>query len=101
MSDDFSSIRGGSFEAALRKKMGVGEDFQVSVEPRGGKDYQLGEYTWDTEAYSFAVIAQPMRWHQARSGTAVLLGDVSRHSERQEIVFDTVPDIWNWLMEQD
>lgn len=95
--NDFSPIRGGSFEAALRTKMGVGEDFQVYVEPRGGGQYQLGDETWDTEDYSFAVIAQPMRWHQSSRGAAVLLGDVSRYHERQEIVFDTIPDIWNWL----
>lgn len=101
MSDDFSSIRGGAFEAALRTKMGVGEDFQVTVEPRGGGQYQLGEYTWDSEDYTFAVVAQPMRWLTTRRDVSVLLGDSTRQDERQEIVFDTVPAIWNWLMEAD
>lgn len=95
---DFSEIRGGPFEAAVRKRMGVGEDFQIQVETHGGAEYQLGEYTWDSEPYSFHLIAQPMSWIEVSGNDRrVLMGDVSRHSERQEIEFDSIPDLWAWM----
>lgn len=89
---DFSAIRGGPFEAALRKRLGVGEDFLVQVEPSGGGEYQIGDYTWDTEPYRFAVTAQPMRWQTTPDTRhSVLMGDVERWSERKEIEFNSHP----------
>jgi hypothetical protein len=113
-----------SFEDAVRKRLNLQGDYNIGVIASGGGQYQIGDYTWDSEPYTFEVYAHPTvkrtetrkmpslfpssysaweRGEQAQPAEYRTFEfdqpDGSRPSFSQE--FDSVPEIWAWLEESD
>lgn len=65
------------FATAVRRKVGARPDADVSVIVEGGKEVQIGDYTWDSDPYTF---------------------EIHVHSVGFSMEFDNLPDIWRWLL---
>lgn len=112
-----------SFEEAVKRRLGLTGDYRVHVEITGGREVQIGDYTWDSEPYEVELYVTPTkkRTERRRTHSPSLFGfaawsrgekpapdeyedltfDVPDHS-RQSIqkTFQEIPDIWDWLNEE-
>lgn len=100
----WDSIRGGAFEARVRERFGVDDTWRVEVEMSGGGQFQIGDYTWDSEPYRLEVVATAMKidWVRDRyfhGGTLRprLVGD---YKGRKTYETGSLPEIWAWLEEE-
>lgn len=112
-----------SFEDAVRARLGLVGEYQITCEASGGGQYQIGDYTWDSEPYVFELVASPITIHVERRKAPSLFGrgyaawergeqpeptkydeftfhkpDPSRPTFSQE--FDSIPALWAWLDEK-
>ena len=49
-----------SFEDAVRRRLNLQGEYQISIEPSGGGEVQIGDYTWDSDPYEFALDVRPV-----------------------------------------
>lgn len=74
-----------NYEDAVRKMFGVDETYTVSDDIEGGGDYQIGDYTWDTEPTKIVVRVSKN------------LGPGKGYDTKTQ-EFDTLPEVWAALL---
>lgn len=115
-----------TFENAVRRRLGLQGPYRISCDASGGRQVQIGDYTWDSDPYEFDLTAHPVKvetrkrransifghsggfsaWERGQTNQMPVeimedtyeVSDDSRPSFSK--TFDSIPDIWAWLDEE-